>query len=198
MLVAELDGLVFRAARPSDAADVAALHTDSWRRHYRGAYSDAFLDGDVAADRLVVWTDRLARSEPSAGTCTVLAERSGALVGFAHAVFDEDPEWGTLLDNLHVADGLKRRRIGSRLLSLTVQAVLDRPERTGLYLWVLGQNVDAQAFYRARGGRCVGQRNVQPPGGVPSRLVGAPVGLRYVWPDPSVLLGSGPYADSRG
>ncbi|MDQ6849097.1 MAG: hypothetical protein M3070_03765 [Actinomycetota bacterium] len=27
--------------------------------HYRNAYSDAFLDGDVAADRLTVWTDRL-------------------------------------------------------------------------------------------------------------------------------------------
>jgi hypothetical protein len=29
------------------------LHADSWRRHYRGAYADAFLDGDVLADRRI-------------------------------------------------------------------------------------------------------------------------------------------------
>jgi len=38
----------FRPARASDSEAIAALHADSWRRHYRGAYSDAFLDGDVA------------------------------------------------------------------------------------------------------------------------------------------------------
>jgi GNAT superfamily N-acetyltransferase len=40
----------FRLAGPPDADAIAALHADSWRRHYRGAYSDAFLDGDVGAD----------------------------------------------------------------------------------------------------------------------------------------------------
>jgi hypothetical protein len=38
----------FRAAGQDDAHAIAELHADSWRRHYRGAYSDAFLDGDVA------------------------------------------------------------------------------------------------------------------------------------------------------
>ena len=32
------------------------LHADSWRRHYRGAFSDAFLDGDVAGYLLAEWT----------------------------------------------------------------------------------------------------------------------------------------------
>ena len=49
----------FRAAGQDDAHAIAELHADSWRRHYRGAYSDAFLDGDVAGYLLVVWTDRL-------------------------------------------------------------------------------------------------------------------------------------------
>jgi len=57
--VAPLVDVQFRPARPSDADAVAALHADSWRRHYRGAYSDAFLDGDVYAERLVVWSSRL-------------------------------------------------------------------------------------------------------------------------------------------
>jgi hypothetical protein len=45
----------FRAARPDDAEKVALLHADSWRRHYRGAYADSFLDSDVVADRRSVW-----------------------------------------------------------------------------------------------------------------------------------------------
>lgn len=49
-----------RMAGPDDAERVALLHADSWRRHYRGAYSDSFLDGDVVADRLSVWSVRLA------------------------------------------------------------------------------------------------------------------------------------------
>ena len=75
------------------------LHADSWRRNYRGAYPDAFLDGDVLSNRLAVWTERLAseRSE----RCTIIAERDGSVAGFAHTIFDDDPTWGCLLDNLH-------------------------------------------------------------------------------------------------
>ena len=175
----------FRLAGPDDAEAVANLHAESWRRHYRGAYSDAFLDGDVLADRLAVWSERL--REPNPSSCTILAE-DRTLVGFAHTVFDDDPAWGALLDNMHVVQGRKRRGIGSRLLGLTAEAVIERPERTGLYLWVLEQNVDARAFYEARGGRCVGRDPVTPPGGIASRLSGSPAKLRYAWLEPSALL----------
>ncbi len=47
---------------------------------------------------------------------------------------------------------------------------------------------DAQAFYQAHGGREVGSRPSTAPGGVPGRLHGSPIALRYAWPDPSVLL----------
>jgi hypothetical protein len=50
--------VIFRAARPDDAGAIAGLHADSWQRHYRGAFSDAFLDGDVAGYLLPLWTDR--------------------------------------------------------------------------------------------------------------------------------------------
>ena len=184
--MAHLDGPQFRLAGLADAVAIANLHADSWRRHYRGAYSDAFLDGDLVADRLAVWTDRL--REPDPRRCTILAE-DGNLVGFANTLFDDDPTWGALLDNLHVADGHKRRGIASRLLALTAEALIARPVRTGLYLWVLEQNVDAQAFYEARGGRCVGRGPVSPPGGIASRVTGSPAKLRYAWPEPNVLLG---------
>jgi GNAT superfamily N-acetyltransferase len=185
IVLAGVDHLQFRVAGFSDAEDIAALHADSWRRHYRGAYSDGFLDGDVAADRLAVWADRLRTLDP--GCSTIVAEDDGGLVGFAHSVFDDDPRWGALLDNLHVTYGHQRGGVGSRLLALTAQAVTERTDRTGLYLWVLEQNVHAQAFYRARGGRCVGRRQVSPPGGLPGRLNGSPTALRYAWTDPAEL-----------
>lgn len=181
MAVAEL---TFRLALPSDAEAVAALHADSWRRHYRGAYADAFLDGDVEGDRLAVWSARL--METRGASQTILAEDGDGLVGFAHTMFEHDPRWGALIDNLHVVHDAKRRRIGSRLMALAAQPVLDRG--TGLYLWVLEQNADARAFYEARGGTCVERAPVPPPGGMASRLSGTPLGLRYAWSDPAVLL----------
>jgi GNAT superfamily N-acetyltransferase len=175
----------FRLAGPDDAEAVAHLHAASWRRHYRGAYSDAFLDGDVLSDRIAVWTERLGTPDPP--RCTILAEDT-ALVGFANTFFDDDATWGALLDNLHVADSHRRQGIGSRLLALTAEAVRQRPEPTGLYVWVLEQNVKARAFYEALGGKCAGKEPVSPPGGIATRLVGAPDRLRYAWPQPELLV----------
>ena len=42
------NGLRFRPAAPGDADAVAELHADSWQRHYRIAFSDAFR-GSVPA-----------------------------------------------------------------------------------------------------------------------------------------------------
>jgi GNAT superfamily N-acetyltransferase len=179
-------GLRFRAAGPGDAQAIAALHADSWQRHYRGAFSDAFLDHDAAGYLRSLWAGRLATPEPRART--ILAERDGAVVGLAHTLLGEDPAWGAFLDNLHVAHGLKRQGIGTRLLTLTGQAVLDWSASSGLYLWVLEQNSDARAFYAARGGACVERAEVPPPDGDAAQLSGTPIGLRYAWRDPSRLL----------
>jgi GNAT superfamily N-acetyltransferase len=175
----------FRLAGPTDAAAVARLHADSWRRHYRGAYADGFLDGDVGAERLASWTERLRRQGPSART--TLAEHDGQLIGFAHVAFGDDPAWGALLENIHVALAHQRHRIGSALLYETAEAVAGRDVRTGLYLWVLEQNLGAQAFYEACGGRRVEKAPVPAPGGIESRLSGSPARLRYVWDDVTEL-----------
>jgi GNAT superfamily N-acetyltransferase len=182
-------GLRFRAAGPGDARAITALHADSWQRHYRGAFSDAFLDNDVAGYLLPLWTERLASPDPQA--CTILAEIDCAVVGLAHTLLGEHRAWGAFLDNLHVAHGLKRQGIGTRLLTLTGQEVMDRSPSSGLYLWVLEQNSDARAFYAARGGACVERAETPPPGGDPARLNGKPMGLRYAWRDPSKLLSGG-------
>ncbi|MHA6621194.1 GNAT family N-acetyltransferase [Pseudonocardia sp. DLS-67] len=173
-----------RAARAGDAEQIATLHAASWRRHYRGAYADSFLDGDILADRRAVWSARLA--EP-AGSITVLAEDAGGLAGFVHVILDDDAEWGSLVDNVHVAHLHQRTGIGTALLADAAQGIRERATNPATYLWVLKQNAAAQQFYRARGGACVEEAPVAPPGGVASRLNGAPAKLRIAWPDASVL-----------
>src|SRR5262245_47990894 len=180
------DSVTLRVPSARDAEGVAALHADSWRRHYRGAYSDSYLDGDVAEDRRIVWSDRLGR--PSSSHCTIVAEHDGKLVGFGHTIFDEDLAWGALLENLHVTYAQKRSGIGTLLLAAVARAVIERAPKSGLHLYVLEHNTAAQAFYETRGGARAGQRPVRPPGGVPSRITGTPVAYRFAWPEPSVLL----------
>jgi ribosomal protein S18 acetylase RimI-like enzyme len=166
--------VTFRPATAADADSVAALHADSWQRFYRGAYSDEFLDRDVVADRQALWSQRLAA--PGAAAVTIVAEIDGRLTGFVHVVLDDDEKWGSLLDNLHVDGTRQRHGIGAALLARARQAA------TGsMYLWVLEQNARAQAFYTAQGGRCVERGLVSAPGGVPGRLNGSPVKLRYAW-----------------
>ena len=157
-----VDELRFRTAGPDDADAIAALHADSWRRHYRGAFSDGFLDGDATGFLGARWTERLAVSDPR--TRTILALRDGALAGFAHTELGASPEWGALLDNLHVAYEMKRQGVGTRLLALTARAVLDAAPGSGLYLWVLEQNTAARAFYAALGGEVAHRRAVSATG----------------------------------
>lgn len=172
--------VVVRPAEVRDVGAVAELHADSWRRHYRGAFADAYLDGDVVADRRAVWTRRLGAPEPT--DVTLVADQGGSIVGFAHTILDDDPEWGALVDNLHVVHHAKGGGIGTQLMARSAEAVLARGRCPRLYLWVLEDNVAAQAFYRARGGRPADREVSEPPGG------GSVVGIRYVWPDPATLL----------
>lgn len=181
--------VLYRVGAAGDSAAVALLHAESWRRHYRGAYSDAYLHGDIVADRLEVWVGRMA--QPRGDRCTIVAEADGQLVGFVHTVLDADPLWGALIDNLHVTAGLKRNGIGSALLQEAARIVAERSPSTGLFLWVLEQNVDAQRFYAARGGACVGRDLVAPPGGDPTRLVGHPSKLRYAWSETASIFSKG-------
>ena len=55
-----------RAATIDDVASIASLHADSWRRSYRGIYSDAYLDDEAPAERLLAWTERFANPRADA------------------------------------------------------------------------------------------------------------------------------------
>jgi GNAT superfamily N-acetyltransferase len=176
-----------REAGAPDAAIIAALHAESWRTHYRGVYREAYLDGDVVADREMVWKKRL--SEPAPNQYVVLAEEAAcadsaeapAPIGFACVYGGADPHWGSLLDNLHVRPGHQGRGVGAQLVAEIAAWCRRHHPECGLHLWVLAQNEGAQRFYRRLGARDEGGEISEPPGG------GWIHGRRYVWSTPPVL-----------
>jgi ribosomal protein S18 acetylase RimI-like enzyme len=173
-----------RAASTSDAAAIARIHAASWRRHYRGAYSDTYLDGDLESERLQTWIERLARPE---GRITLVADLGGRVLGFVHVRLDADRLWGTLIDNLHVLHDSRGLGIGTRLLRAAAQAIAADRSASTIYLWVQEQNAAAIGFYLSRGGRIAGRSPVPPPVGEPANLTGAPQMLRVVWADAAAL-----------
>jgi GNAT superfamily N-acetyltransferase len=177
-----------RPALAADAPAIGALQAESWRHTYRGFLPDAYLDGEVFDDRDATWHRRLAEPHEHP-VLTLVAEDDGAMVGFAHAHVDDDPEWGSLLDNLHVRPDRKRSGTGTRLMAETAARLRRRGCTAGLYLWVVEWNVPAQRFYEALGG-CVADRSLADEGGG----IGAVPTLRYAWPRLDVLASRIPRA----
>lgn len=172
--------VTLRRAESKDADSIALLHADSWRVTYRGMFRDEFLDGDVFADRKDVWRQRF--TEPRENQVVFLAEEGGELRGFVCAFGGEDPQFGTLIDNLHVRQDKKRQGIGKRLMQEVAHWSGQRYPGTGLYLGVLEPNTPARRFYESLGATHQATARWEPPGG------GEVVDLRYVWPDPAILL----------
>ena len=158
--------VLYRVGVAADAAEVALLHADSWCRHYRGTYRTRI---SMATSSPIAWRFAAGRmAVPREDRFTIVAQTDSRLVGFVHVVLDADQLWGALLDNLHVTDGLKRHRIGSTLLQGAARMIVKRRPTSGMYLWVREQNMTAQGFYEARGGRRVERDRVAPPGGDPT------------------------------
>jgi len=184
--VSDLVETQIRLATLADSEEIAILHAESWRRHYRGAYSDFYLDGDLEADRLRVWKERLGQGDRQ--TITLVAEDEGSVVGFIHLIIDADPEHGNLIDNLHVCRVLKRRGVGTRLLHASAHILVRDRSASPIFLWVQEQNTDAQAFYESRNGKLAERELIEPPAGNPLNLNGEPSKIRVTWPSPAAVL----------
>jgi GNAT superfamily N-acetyltransferase len=163
-----------REAQPSDLENIAQLHAKSWRIAYRGILSDAFLDGDLVADRRALWQARF--DKPAAQQNILIAEIDGALVGFACSFGSHDEKWGSLLENLHVAPGLKGSGIGAQLVAHVAQWCARTQAADGLHLWMLAANTAARGFYLRLGAREVEQSVWDAPDG------NSHAEVRFAWP----------------
>lgn len=169
----------YRPAKPIDAKAVASLHARSWRENYRGAFDDAFLDGDLLGERLGVWRERLER--PSDNQYVQLAVEDDALVGFVCVYGAHDLLWGSLIDNLHVGDASKRSGVGSTLMRQAGAWLVSRYPDLEIHLWVLEGNSTARRFYKHLGGHNAGVSTMETHGGAVVRS------CRYTWPRPEEL-----------
>jgi GNAT superfamily N-acetyltransferase len=91
-------------------------------------------------------------------------------------LLDAEPEWGPLLDNLHVAPALKGRGIGRELLHRARAWVARAAPGRTMHLWVIDQNQPARRFYERVGGSPAERRTNEMTPGVHVSAV------RYVWP----------------
>jgi ribosomal protein S18 acetylase RimI-like enzyme len=169
-----------REANEADAEAIARLHAASWRTAYRGALSDDYLDGRMETERIKVWQDRF--EKPAENQYVAVAESQGRIVGFVCAYGGHDAQWGTFLDNLHVAPELKRQGIGRQLMSTLASWATRAYPGQGVYLWVLQSNAAAHRFYERMGGKDAGSDVWIPPDG------SALSKIRIAWRDSGGLL----------
>jgi len=171
--------LLYRSARPADAHAVATLHADNWRRAYRGNFRDEYLDGDVYSERQRVWEARL--GQPPAHQFVLVAEAEGRILGFVCAFGAHDPEWGSFVDNLQVAEGARGRGIGTALMRRTGAWLASRFPDDPVHLLVWEKN-PARALYERLGGRNTGLVEAENPGGGVGRY------FRMAWDRPDGLV----------
>jgi len=166
--------------RPADDGEhrqIADLHALSWQSAYRGWFDDDYLDNEAVEDRRRTWAERFAHRS---GSLTLVAYDGDALVGFAHALLDHDPLWGTQVDNLHVSPGSQRHSVGRHLLLGLASAVARDAKSSGLYLHVIEGNRAALRFYERLGGRRSGCSTVTEAGGQVTELSLAWTDLAHV------------------
>jgi ribosomal protein S18 acetylase RimI-like enzyme len=166
-----------RPAIQSDATAIASLHADSWRFAYRGAFTDEYLDELAAQDRLVFWQDKLRSPDPNQHVFVLVD--GDALIGFVSVYTDHHAEFGSFLNNLHVAREHLRRGHGARLMSAVRDCCNVKAASSPVYLLVLESNLRAQAFYSRLGGTFRQSYPWTPPGG------GALLLHQFVWPSPN-------------
>jgi GNAT superfamily N-acetyltransferase len=112
----------------------------------------------------------------------ILAETGGHLAGFACVFPNEDPIFGSFLDNLHVAPERTGQGIGRLLLNEVGRRLIADVTRGGLYLWVIQENTRARRFYSKAGAVEVETVMMPMPDG--GRITGG----RCYWPYPTRLL----------
>ncbi len=169
-----------RPARLDDADAIARVHVQAWRETYPGLIPDSVLAGLSVPGRVHAWSEMIGAGE--AAPAVLVAERDGAVVGFASARMARDELLGTdaELTSIYLLDGYKRRGIGRLLFEHILEWLRERGCRS-VGLWVLETNAGARAFYAALGGRTGARKTDARPDVTLQEIA-------YVWDD-IVLLG---------
>lgn len=148
---------------PNEAERIAAIHTESWQLHYRGIFSDHYLDKVAPRERLEFWQKHFEQADEQQQIFVV--EKAEEICGFACNHLDKDKKWGTLLDNLHVLKRWQGNGLGKLLLQQSIAWSKRLRPDSSLYLWVYTENIAALNFYLHNGGKNVEEIIVENPDG---------------------------------
>ncbi len=169
-----------RPAQSSDYTAIAHLHAESWRHAYRGILSDHFLDYEVHRDRTELWQQRL--ESPAGNQRVIVATIDEQIMGFACIFLDDDPLFGTLLDNLHVSLQRQRTGVGKLLMWEGAHIIREEAAQQKMYLWVYESNTNARGMYERLGGQHFETVEKENEDGTVARV------CRYVWENVASLV----------
>ncbi len=179
----------YRLGDHQDQALIATMHAQSWRDSYRNILSDDYLENTVLADRAEVWRKRFEARDPDLHL--IIAETAVGPCGFAGIYLHYDPNWGALIDNLHVLGSNQRLGIGMELMRRSAELITASDPKSNMYLWVYTANLKARRFYQKIGGRAEEKTMVKNPDGTTSEII------RIVWETPLLPLGTGNKNDTK-
>jgi L-amino acid N-acyltransferase YncA len=140
-----------RTARPEDAAGIARVHVDSWKRAYTGLIPQDFLDSLSYTDREGPWKHWLTHGLNGTYAWVAVTEQD-EVVGFTTVgpERDADPLYHGELYSLYLLPSVQRQGIGSRLVQTGAHQLVALGLNS-MIIWVLEDN-PARLFYAASGG----------------------------------------------
>ena len=177
-----------RRAGARDAEAIASIQVHTWRVTYRDALPQEVLS-DLSFTRSArMWNRLLTR--PARNQATFVAERTGAVVGFASCgpTRGAVPGFPGEVYALYVAPPAQRLGLGRQLLEaafyhLACQGFGD------VVVWALEANHRAREFYERCGGTLLPRRVVFSYGG---RTYPTILEIAYGWPEPATALTPAP------
>lgn len=175
-----------RRASAADAPNLAHMHVESWRETYPGLLPPAMLASLSVDSRTAAWSRAL--SEPPQPTVVFVAELDGRIVGFGSCGPQRSDGlkargYDGEIEAVYVLKAFQQHGLGKRLFAAMACSMKARGLK-GASLWVLRDNMPAQAFYQRLGGQVIAQRE-------DARQHGVLFELAYGWPDLTAILGAG-------
>jgi GNAT superfamily N-acetyltransferase len=169
-----------RPALVADAAEIAAVHVDTWRATYPGMLPDRYLAAMDVRD----YEDRWLRTiqDPYRRSAVFVVEDDGRVVGFASCgpERDGDARYDGELYAIYLLPAAQGRGLGRALVQTTADALAIRG-MTSMVVWVLRGNAHARGFYERLGGVYLRERPLDLGAGLDAPEVS------YVWADTVAL-----------
>jgi GNAT superfamily N-acetyltransferase len=173
-----------RRAGPRDAEAIAGIQVHTWRVTYRDLLPQEVL-ADLSFTRSVrMWTRLL--SLPQRQESTFVAERTGAVVGFASCgpTRGAVPGYPGEVYALYIAPPAQRLGLGRQLLEAAFYSLACRGHGD-VVVWALEGNRPARRFYERCGGVLLPRRTVFSYNG---RTYPTIFEIAYGWPEPATAF----------